>query len=446
MPGLALLIAILVSALISATPVAAGKSCSCEGPDNGNGTANIPVTTPVSDCQYDNLQDVVTISQGFPPNAAIDSSLNLWNFSSVVTAPGGPLDGETVTFNAQIDMQMSGTGLLAGFQRFISVPVAGEIHLAPANPGSAVQRRDAELFALEGTIFGDPDFAVLRIRAGRNLGFPPSVGTTTLSRIGDPGTDFRVDSFFDVFVEINIVGAAGSALEGITGASNDRIILLTCACCQQADDNGGTIMQPGAACRFHNPDEPLVIRNGIGMPVGTTIEAALELSGLNTTALGGGGDLGGEFAVFEGTMTLRIEGTGLLIGFTRTINLFFDAEMHMAPLIRDDPVQAFDTELVSLVTNPIVGDPDFDSLSIVAGSANGQAAATGKTKLTRLGPIGTDFMVDSFFDIQYRIDFAGAPGSALEGLSGSNRDFSDSFTCNPSPNIFKHGYEGDPLQ
>ena len=41
----------------------------------------------------------------------------------------------------------------------------------------------------------------------------------------------------------------------------------------------------------------------------------------------------------------------------------------------------------------------------------------GHTTLTRL-PSG-DFHVDSFFDVTYQIDFVGAPGSILEGLSGS---------------------------
>jgi hypothetical protein len=66
----------------------------------------------------------------------------------------------------------------------------------------------------------------------------------------------------------------------------------------------------------------------------------------------------------------------------------------------------------------IFGDPDFDTFHIVAGSAFG-LPSPGSTTLTRLGPPGSNFSVDSFFDIAYQIDFVGAPGSVLEGMSGS---------------------------
>jgi hypothetical protein len=64
----------------------------------------------------------------------------------------------------------------------------------------------------------------------------------------------------------------------------------------------------------------------------------------------------------------------------------------------------------------IFGDPDFQQLTITAGSANG-LPSPGETTLTQL-PSG-NFAVDSFFDITYRIDFVGAPGGQLDGLSGS---------------------------
>ena len=64
----------------------------------------------------------------------------------------------------------------------------------------------------------------------------------------------------------------------------------------------------------------------------------------------------------------------------------------------------------------LFGDPDFDTLVITAGSGFG-LPSPGETTLTDNGN-GT-FQVDSFFDVTYRIDFVGAPGSQLEGLSGS---------------------------
>ena len=64
----------------------------------------------------------------------------------------------------------------------------------------------------------------------------------------------------------------------------------------------------------------------------------------------------------------------------------------------------------------MVGDPDFDVLTITAGADNG-LPSPGHTTLTDQGD--EKFMVDSFFDVDYRVDFVGAPGGALDGLSGS---------------------------
>ena len=56
-------------------------------------------------------------------------------------------------------------------------------------------------------------------------------------------------------------------------------------------------------------------------------------------------------------------------------------------------------------------------------------AGPGETTLTRLGPPGSDFQVDSFFDIAYTIDFQGCPGSVLEGMGGRTIDETRLDTC-----------------
>ena len=45
----------------------------------------------------------------------------------------------------------------------------------------------------------------------------------------------------------------------------------------------------------------------------------------------------------------------------------------------------------------------------------------GQTTLTRLGPAGSDFNVDSFFDITYQIEFEGCDGSMLADLAGTTQ-------------------------
>ncbi len=113
---------------------------------------------------------------------------------------------------------------------------------------------------------------------------------------------------------------------------------------------------------------------------------------------------------------MEMTGTGALAGFSRTLAVPIAAETHSAPRTPGDPVQAFD-HLVFQLQGVLFGDPDFDFLQLVAGDGFG-LPSPGQTTLTDLG--GT-FNVDSFFDITYQIDFVGAPGGALDGLSGSTQ-------------------------
>ena len=69
-------------------------------------------------------------------------------------------------------------------------------------------------------------FDLIAFRSGSNFGLP-SPGMTTLTRLGPPGSDFQVDSFFDIFYEIDFQGADGSDLDGFVGTTADNDILST---------------------------------------------------------------------------------------------------------------------------------------------------------------------------------------------------------------------------
>ena len=86
---------------------------------------------------------------------------------------------------------------------------------------------DNTLVSLSGNLLGDPDFCTLEVTAGDDFGLP-SPGATTLTRLGDPGTDFQVDSFFDITYRIEFQGCPGSILEGMGGTTEDQSFITTC--------------------------------------------------------------------------------------------------------------------------------------------------------------------------------------------------------------------------
>jgi len=226
--------------------------------------------------------------------------------------------------------------------------------------------------------------------------------------------------------------------------------------CVVPDNGGGTITLPPEGCTYLSPDDVHMILDGL--PVTnppTTIELGIAHQGFFCTqCIGGvnhglpctnavdcpggfcraennicsfniqagcdqpGGGLGGEDECAESTLSMQMMGTGNLAGFNRNINLRIEFETHTAPRTPGNPVQSFDTDMFRLfgqINN--IGDPDFDLLRITAGTGFG-LPSPGHTTLTKL-PGAAGWAVDSFFDITYRIDFIGAPGSQLAGMAGS---------------------------
>jgi hypothetical protein len=115
---------------------------------------------------------------------------------------------------------MSGTGALLGFNRFIFVPVTGTSESAPRVFGSAVQSFTHQITSMAGQLFGDPDFCTLRIDVGTAGALPPSLGASTLTRLGPAGADWQWDSFFDIEYKIMFQGCPGSVLDGMNGTTH----------------------------------------------------------------------------------------------------------------------------------------------------------------------------------------------------------------------------------
>jgi hypothetical protein len=152
-----------------------------------------------------------------------------------------------------------------------------------------------------------------------------------------------------------------------------------------------------------------------GLPLDSPLNGDFQIDSFFDITYEIGGSLGGEVETGQARATLQVNGTGTLAGFNRVIVLPVDINIHTAPRTEGADHQSFDTEMVAMV-GQLFGDPDFDLLRISAGSQFGMPSP-GQTTLTRLGD--GNFHVDSFFDIDYQIEFQGAPGSVLEGLGGT---------------------------
>jgi hypothetical protein len=232
--------------------------------DDGTGT----VSLPPDGCDYVSPQDLHVMLDGLPAGTQIDIAPEHNRFLNASTVPGGNLGGDVETFDSTLRLQMAGTGALAGFLRDVSIPTACETHTGPRTPGDPVQSFDTEMVALQGELFGDPDFCTLRVRAGSSHGLP-SPGHTTLTRL--PSGDFNVDSFFDITYEIEFQGCPGSALDGMGGTTAGTVRVdtgtpATCPPIPAGDDlfpsTAKLVVEP-----LQSPGPPFVLRlSDAGLP------------------------------------------------------------------------------------------------------------------------------------------------------------------------------------
>ena len=182
--------------------------------------------------------------------------------------------------------------------------------------------------------------------------------------------------------------------------------------CVVPDNGSGTADLPPLGCGYVTLT-PMQILNGL--PAGSTIEIEGLLNNFMNIVRFPGGTLGGEVEQYLAGYQMNLAGTGGLAAFVRPASMQVQCETHAAPRVPWALVQSFPTEFF-VFQGQITGDPDFDLLRITGGSAFGMPSP-GNTMLS--AQPASQWNVDSFFDITYRVDFVGKSGGPLGGMSGS---------------------------
>ena len=191
---------------------------------NGNGGGT--VTLPPAGCNYLSPNQVHLIINGLPPGTQIILDPIHQRFicrqsgGGNCTTPGGSLGGEIENVGSTLALRISGTGALAGWSRTIPLSAQMETHTAPRTPGAPVQSFATNMYRLDGTLTGDPDFAFLRITAGTGNGYP-SPGQTTLTLLANG--QYRVDSNFTIKYRIDFEGSSTGRLKGMGGSTEGSV-------------------------------------------------------------------------------------------------------------------------------------------------------------------------------------------------------------------------------
>jgi hypothetical protein len=158
------------------------------------------------------------LKDGTPPGSPVLADIEIIPLSLISSVPGGPLGGEVQTWDAAVNVKLFGVGFFGGYASTVPILASVKTATASVTPGTNPQHFETVLLELLGTTGGHPHFDLFRITAGTDFGLP-SPGHTSLTHAG--GSNWNVDSFFDVAYRIDFIGKAGTPLAGMSGSTTD---------------------------------------------------------------------------------------------------------------------------------------------------------------------------------------------------------------------------------
>ena len=123
-----------------------------------------------------------------------------------------------------------------------------------------------------------------------------------------------------------------------------------------------------------------------------------------------GGMLNGHIEIGSSVVTFDVTGAGPLQGFHHVFTMPANFEVHSAPNKPGSEIDTFETNMYRLEGKG--SDAVFESLHLVAGTANGYPSPGQMTFIDQ----GDSVLVDSFFNIAFRLEFRGAKGGPFDGI------------------------------
>ncbi len=186
-------------------------------------------------CDYVGIAQLHTIVDGLPPGTTLQIAARHQRFLIIDTVPS-PC-GTMETFDSTVVLEITGTGTLAGFERTLEIDLPnGQVCTGEIDTDLPIQTVNTEMLNLFGILNDDPDFEMLSVCAGTDLGYD-SPGQLTLVQDDMDPTVFELISEFDINYCIEFAGAAGGVLDGLSGSTV-----------------GGAVMSSGSMQSFRRGD------------------------------------------------------------------------------------------------------------------------------------------------------------------------------------------------